>query len=85
MAAYSRPLHADGTRSNTTDQVDGFIEEIGRFGLAVEAVDERYTSVEAENMLRSARVTGRTRRYRKEAIDSAAAVLIAERWLGKIG
>ena len=79
------PLHADGTRSDITELVDGFIEQIGRFGLQIETVDERYSSLEAESMLKSGRATGLHGRINKEMIDTAAAVLIAERWLGKIG
>jgi RNase H-fold protein (predicted Holliday junction resolvase) len=44
-------------------------------------IDERYTSLEAEAGLKNARAAGQRRRISREAIDSAAAVLIAERYL----
>lgn len=79
------PSHVDGSRSNIADAVDAFIVELGRFRLPIETVDERYTSLEAETMLKSQRAMGLRGRIRKEMIDSAAAVLIAERWLQKSG
>jgi len=75
------PLHADGSRSEVTEQVLAFVEELERYGLPIDTVDERYTSIEAEQVLRNARTAGTTRRVSKEMIDSAAAVFIAERYL----
>ena len=43
--------------------------------------DERYSSIEAERLLQKARADGRRGRIDKAAIDAAAAVLIAERYL----
>lgn len=43
----------------------------GRFGLPVARVDERYTSVEAESLLRG---------MKKKAVDSVAAQLILEQY-----
>lgn len=77
------PLHADGTRSDMTDAVDAFIADLARFDLPIETVDERYSSLEAEEMLRDARARGMRGRVRKETIDAAAAMLIAERWLSQ--
>lgn len=75
------PAHADGTPSEMQVPVDAFIEELRRYGLPVETVDERYTSVDAERALRDARTAGSRGRISKEMIDSAAAVFIAERYL----
>jgi putative Holliday junction resolvase len=77
------PLHADGSASTVTKLVDLFIQDLTQFGLPVDPVDERYTSVEAEQLLRSERAAGLRGRIRKEMIDSTAALLIAERWLKK--
>jgi putative Holliday junction resolvase len=77
------PLNVDGSRSQIAIYVDEFIDELSRFERPVYTVDERYTSLEAEEMLKSARAMGLRGRIRKEMIDSAAAVLIAERWLRK--
>ena len=75
------PAHADGSASEIQAAVEGFIEELGRYGLTVDTVDERYTSIEAERVLRKARADGSRGRISREMIDSAAAVFIAERYL----
>ena len=75
------PAHADGSPSSLAGPVAAFIDELGRYGLPVATVDERYTSVEAERVLRQAREQGSRGRISKETIDSAAAVFIAERYL----
>ena len=74
------PLLADGTRGDVADEAQHFAAELGRFAIPVECVDERYTSREATERLKRQRAAGR-RRVRKEHVDAAAAVLIAERWL----
>ena len=75
------PSHADGSPSDLQESVEAFIEELRRYGLDVDTVDERYTSVEAEHALKEARAAGTRGRISKEMIDSAAAVIIAERYL----
>lgn len=75
------PAHADGTPSDMQQLINEFIEGLSKFGLPVDTVDERYTSVEAERALKEARAAGSRGRIAKEEIDSAAAVLIAERYL----
>lgn len=75
------PRHADGTASKMSDNVREFMSELARFDLPVEEVDERYSSVEAEEILKARRAGGIGGRISKEMIDSAAATLIAERWL----
>jgi putative Holliday junction resolvase len=75
------PSHADGSPSDLQEHVEGFIETLRAYGLPVETVDERYTSVEAERALKTARQAGTRGRISKEEIDSAAAVIIAERYL----
>lgn len=77
------PAHADGSPSDLADVVDAFIDDLRRFELPIEIVDERYTSVEIEEILRSQRAAGLKGRISKEMIDSGAAMLIAERWLKK--
>ncbi len=74
------PSHADGSRSEMQEPVEAFIKELERYGLSVETVDERYTSVDAERVLKDARIAGTRGRISKEMIDSAAAVFIAERY-----
>lgn len=75
------PLHADGSTSEMSDAVSGFIDELDAYGLPVETTDERYTSMEAEKALKNARQQGSRGRVSKEDIDAAAAVFIAERYL----
>ena len=77
------PANADGSRAEIADHVDQFVAGLDRFERPVHTVDERYTSLEAEEMLKSERAMGLRGRITKETIDSAAAVLIAERWLRK--
>jgi putative Holliday junction resolvase len=75
------PLTADGEPGEMQAHVEAFVRELWRFRLDVDTVDERYSSIEAEEALKKARASGRRRRISKEAIDSAAAVFIAERFL----
>ena len=75
------PLHEDGSASEMGVPIKAFITELARFELPVEQVDERYSSIEANEVLKSERAMGLRGRINKEAIDSAAAALIAERWL----
>jgi putative Holliday junction resolvase len=75
------PAHADGSASDMQNYVNQFIETLAVFELEIDTVDERFTSVEAEAQLKAARAAGARGRITKESIDSAAAVLIAERYL----
>ncbi len=75
------PLDVDGQPTETSAQVQKFIKALARFELPVETVDERYSSLEAQELLKSERALGIRKRIKKEMIDAAAAVLIAERWL----
>ena len=75
------PLTADGQPAEMAVPIRGFIDELKRYELPVTTIDERYTSLEAEAALKSARQAGSRGRIRKEHVDAAAAVLIAERYL----
>ena len=75
------PTHADGSPGAMTDAVDAFVRELAQYGLPVRTVDERYSSIEAEQVLKRARQQGSRGRISKEDIDAAAAVFIAERYL----
>jgi putative holliday junction resolvase len=77
------PLHADGSRSVLSAAVDEFVRDLGRFSLPVETIDERYSSLEAEELLIARRKLGMSGRLRKERVDAAAAALIAQRWLAR--
>ena len=75
------PLHADGSPSDMSNEVRSFAAELDRYQLPVELVDERFSSIEAEERLKTMRAEGLRGRIGKAAIDAASAVLIAERWL----
>jgi len=77
------PLNTDGSESAMTTRARDFAAWLaGRSGLAIEEIDERYTSTEAEAVLRDQRRSGtRVRRVRPEDIDSMAARLMAETWI----
>jgi putative Holliday junction resolvase len=78
------PAHMDGSTSDMEAPVRAFIAELERYGLPIDTVDERYTSVEAERVLKDARAAGSRGRISKAEIDSAAAVFIAERYLASL-
>jgi putative Holliday junction resolvase len=75
------PAHADGSPSKMQEPIEAFILDLQRYELVVDTVDERYTTVEAERVLKAARAARTPRRISKEMIDIAAAVFIAERYL----
>ena len=81
LLVVGMPCNADGSPSEMGATVEGFARDLGRFGLPVVTVDERYSSLEAAERLKTARREGRRGRIDKTSIDAAAAVLIAERWL----
>ncbi len=77
------PYNADGSESGSTRAARAFAAAVAaRYGLPVELVDERYSSLEAQSRLQSARAAGtRRKRVRKTDVDAAAACVILERWL----
>lgn len=77
------PFNADGTPGALTAAVESFARELQtRFKLAVATVDERWSSLEASERLKSERQSGlRTSRVRREDVDAKAASIILERWL----
>jgi putative holliday junction resolvase len=79
------PYNVDGSPGRLSGAARRFaaaLEE--RFGLSVEHVDERWSSLEAEAALKSGRASGR-RRARRADVDSVAAAIILERWLAGEG
>jgi len=77
------PYNMDGSETVLTGACRAFAGELARrFGLPVEFVDERLTSVMAQADLREVRRSGaRSRRVTREDIDANAARLILETWL----
>jgi putative Holliday junction resolvase len=75
------PTHADGSPGAITAAVEAFIGELAQHELPISTIDERYSSLEAEQALKNARRQGSRGRISKQDIDAAAAVFIAERYL----
>ena len=77
------PYNADGSPGALANAASGFAAELERrFGLPVKRVDERWSSLQANERLKAQRASGeRRRRIRREDVDSAAAAVILERWL----
>lgn len=75
------PVNMDGSVGERALKTKKFGEELSKAtGLEVEYVDERLTSVEAEEILIS---SGVRREKRKEVIDKIAAALILESYLNR--
>jgi putative Holliday junction resolvase len=76
------PYNADGTPGSLTAAASHFAAELHRrFRLPVERVDERFSSLQAAERLKSSRASGeRRRRVQRADVDSAAAAVILERW-----
>ncbi len=73
------PLHLDGREGRSCRLARQVGEATARAaGIPVVYVDERFTTVEAERILKRA---GRGRRARRERIDQVAASLILQAWL----
>ena len=77
------PYALDGGIGPGAKQAQGFVRALrGRTALPVHSVDERFTSIEAEALLREA---GRQPSREKGAVDEAAAALILQRFLSAQG
>ena|ERR1700692_2305983 len=75
------PYNVDDSPGALAPAARRFAEELQRrFGVPVQRVDERFSSLEAGAALKAQRALGQRRRIRREHIDSAAAAVILERW-----
>lgn len=54
-----------------------------RYGLPVEQVDERTSSIEAAQRFAAGRASGARRKHQAAQLDALAAVVILERWLNE--
>ncbi len=83
--AVGEPYNADGSESPLTSAARGFAAELARLtALPVDLIDERWSSQDAEERLRTMRASGqRQRRVTKADVDAAAAAVILERWFEK--
>ncbi len=82
LAVVGLPYNVDGSDSAMNGAAREFAAQLARrYEFGVEMIDERYSSLEAEARLRSARESGlRRRRVAKSDVDAAAACVILERW-----
>ena len=72
------PLNMDGSDSEMSARASKFGRRLhGRFGLAVEMIDERLSSQEAKSLLKE---QGHRGDYNKNPADSVAAQLILDSW-----
>ena len=75
------PLNMDDTESKMTKEVKNFAAALrNRLKLNIEFVDEKLTSIEAEQKLAE---TNKSWKKRKEKIDGVAAALILKNYLEK--
>jgi len=83
LLVVGAPYNADGSESAMTAAARNFAAELERrFALPVQLVDERFSSLEANEALKAQRASGaRRRRVDRGAIDSAAAAVILGRFL----
>ena len=77
------PLNLDGGPTDSTSQVIGLVRKLKKTypELIVNIADERFTSIEAENAIRSAGLK-KSKRADKNLVNSVAAVLILQTYLG---
>jgi len=78
QAVVGMPYDEQGEEGPRAKRVRVFMEALAAAGLAVEPWDERYSTLEAEAVLREADLS---RKKRKKVIDRLAAQVILEGWL----
>lgn len=85
MAVIGLPLTLEGSESEWTAEVRAFGNALAeRAGIPVEFIDERFTSVRAEQAVRSSGLR-KSQREEKSRIDAAAAILILQAFLDRRG
>ena len=72
------PLNMDGTEGFQAKKVRGLCQQLEKAGLRVTFMDERLTTVQAEDALIEG---GVTREGRRKVVDKVAAAIILQRWL----
>jgi len=82
LLVVGRPLGEDGAPHEMTRRAERFARQLnGRFGIPVELVDERYSSVEVESRMRAAYGARKAVSLaRGKALDSQAAQLVLEQF-----
>jgi putative Holliday junction resolvase len=79
------PVTMEGESQPMTRAARAFMRELSaRFALPVHGAEERMSTLEAQSQLRARRASGeRRRRVRDADLDSTAAKLILEHWMGQ--
>jgi putative Holliday junction resolvase len=83
LLVVGAPYNDDGTPGRIAPAANAFASQLQqRYGLAVERIDESYSSAAAASTLREQRASGQRRRaVQKGDLDSAAAAIILGSWL----
>ena len=80
VLVVGEPLNMDGSESELCLRARKFARRLhGRLGLPVDMADERLTSFEAKQISRE---RGHKGDYKRDPIDSQAAELVLQTWLG---
>jgi putative Holliday junction resolvase len=87
LLVVGSPRNEDGTAGRMSGPADQFAAQLAaRAGRPVQRTDEFASSIEANERLKGQRQSGQRRRQvQRGDIDSAAAAIILERWLGGEG
>lgn len=81
-AVVGVPLHMNGRRGPEAENALHFAGELARAArIPVETLDERWTSVEAERILRSTEAGSRAVKRRAGAVDEMAAAILLQTYL----
>ena len=76
------PATLDGGDQPVRRMARKFARQAGaRYGLPVEQVDERTSSIEAAQRFAAGRAAGQRKRHQAAALDAVAAAIILERWM----
>ena len=79
------PLTEDGKEQETTRQVKNFSKKLhNRYQIPIYQVDERYSSMHAQEDFANARKIGSAKRKQSKDLDSHAAKIILQRWLDQL-
>ncbi len=83
-AVVGLPIHLDGRHGPEAEQAIRFANDLSRAaGIPVDTLDERWTSREAERLLRPAAGKRRSKRLKKGAVDEMAASIILRTYLAR--
>lgn len=75
------PVHMDGSEQALTPHARGFRKKIAkRYKLPTYSCDERMTTRNAAEIIKSNRISGKRRKTSKADLDKIAAALILEKW-----